>query len=98
FRQQAETRGPWLARPRIQAIIETQRQLAFAHGCGFWDSRALMGGDGGMNAWAEQEPPLAKPDHLHPTNLGYLHLGSALTDALMAGYDAAESAVSLRAQ
>lgn len=86
--------GVWEPRPRIQAIIETQRRLAFAHGCGFWDSRASMGGEGGMNAWAEQEPALAKADHLHPTTLGYLYMGRALVDALMAGYDAEANRVS----
>lgn len=88
FRRQHEAHGAWEARERISAIIGVQRHQAFEHGCGFWDSRALMGGDGGMNAWAETEPALAKADHLHPTTLGYVHMGRALADALMARYDA----------
>lgn len=91
FRLEDES-GAWIERARISGIIEIQRELAFRHGCGFWDHRALQGGSGGMNRWVEQAPPLAKADHLHPTGLGYLYTGRTFTDALMARYDLASAA------
>jgi len=77
----------WVSRPRIDAIIKVQRSVAFARGCGFFDTRAFAGGDGSMNAWVTADPPLAKVDHLHLTTLGYLYMGRTFADALMAGYD-----------
>jgi lysophospholipase L1-like esterase len=82
--------APWLPRARLSAIVDVQRDVAGAAGCGFFDTRAMMGGEGSMQAWVAAEPPLAKPDHLHLTPLGYLHLGRVLSDAIMAEYDRAE--------
>ena len=78
----------WIERPRMDPIVTAQREVAAEHGCGFWDTRALMGGKGKMIDWVAADPPLAKGDHLHLTPLGYLYLGRTLTDALMADYDA----------
>jgi lysophospholipase L1-like esterase len=77
--------GTWTPRARLASIIATQRELAAAHGCGFFDTRAMMGGDGSMQAWVDAA--LAKGDHLHFTKLGYTHLGRVLADALMRDYD-----------
>jgi lysophospholipase L1-like esterase len=82
--------APWLPRARLSAIVDVQRDVAGAAGCGFFDTRAMMGGEGSMQAWVAAESPLAKPDHLHLTPLGYLHLGRVLSDAIMAEYDRAE--------
>lgn len=78
---------PWIERTRCSEIIEVQREVAAAAGCGFFDAKAMMGGNGSMHAWANAEPALAKQDHLHFTPLGYLYLGQVLADALMADYD-----------
>lgn len=86
FPVQDPTTKQWGPRARLAAIIDTQRELAAAHGCGFFDTRAFMGGAGSMDAWVVAQ--LAKADHLHFSKLGYLHLGRMLADALMAGYDA----------
>jgi lysophospholipase L1-like esterase len=79
--------GNRVARPRIGEIIESQRTVAAARGCGFFDLRAMMGGEGGMLAWVVADPPLGKGDHLHFTPLGYVHLGRVLSDALMVEFD-----------
>jgi GDSL-like Lipase/Acylhydrolase family len=76
----------WVPRARLEQIIVVQRELADARGCGFFDTRAMMGGGGTMDAWVLAE--LAKGDHLHFTKLGYTHLGRVLADALMRDYDA----------
>lgn len=79
----------WVPRPRLSAIVQVQRDVASAAGCGFFDTREMMGGEGAMEAWVAADPPLAKADHLHFTPLGYLHLGRVLADAIMADYDRA---------
>ncbi|MBP7286390.1 MAG: hypothetical protein KBB21_07255 [Nannocystaceae bacterium] len=76
----------WGPRARLSQIIEIQRELAGTQGCGFFDTRAWMGGEGSMDRWVVAE--LAKADHLHFTKLGYLHLGRVLADALMYDLDA----------
>jgi lysophospholipase L1-like esterase len=79
--------GVWVPRPRLSQIIEVQRALAQERGCGYFDTRAWMGGEGSMDRWVEAE--LAKGDHLHFTKLGYLHMGRVLADALMRDFDGA---------
>ena len=79
--------GQWVTRPRMNPIVQAQKVAAARHECGFFDSRAMMGGMGTMPSWVAADPPLAKDDHLHLTPLGYTYLGSTLTDAIMAGYD-----------
>lgn len=91
FPYEDEESGAWIPRPRIDQIIEAQREVAQKRGCGFWDTRAFMGGENSMDAWVNAEPPLARSDHLHFNTLGYLHMGRVFADALMAGYDAAPS-------
>ena len=77
----------WGVRPRLRQILTTQREVAAARGCGFFDTAALTGGLGSMPDWVAADPKLAKDDHLHLTPLGYLHFGRVLSDALMADYD-----------
>jgi lysophospholipase L1-like esterase len=79
--------GNRITRPRIGQIIDTQRAVAAERGCGFFDLRRMMGGEGSMLTWVVAEPPLGKGDHLHFTPLGYLHLGRVLSDALMVDFD-----------
>lgn len=83
--------GAWVPRPRLDEIIAVQRELALAHGCGFFDTRALMGGVGAMDTWVVAQ--LAKADHLHMTKLGYLQFGRVLVDALMRDYDGQPAAI-----
>ncbi|MGB1014708.1 MAG: GDSL-type esterase/lipase family protein, partial [Nannocystaceae bacterium] len=75
-------------RPRLHAIIDIQRELAPAHGCGFWDGLAFMGGFGSMLDWANATPPLARRDYLHFRREGSVRKGMAVADALMLDFDA----------
>lgn len=79
--------GQWRNRQRIDDIIEVQRRVALEHGCGFWDTKAFMGGELSMTLWAAAQPPMAKQDHIHFTKRGYVRLGMALVDAMMVAYD-----------
>lgn len=83
--------GTWVARPRVQEIINIQREMAYEKGCGFWDTRAFMGGVGSMDTWSNARPQMASKDHIHFTRRGYVRIGMALADALMIGFDSDES-------
>ncbi len=77
----------WVPRPRLDEVITIQKRLAAERGCGYFDIRAMMGGQGAMEDWVTQEPALGRKDHLHLTPLGYGYLGRVLADALMVSYD-----------
>lgn len=80
-------------RPRTRIVADVMRRAAFAHGCGFFDVQAFMGGPMSMVAWVAADPPLASPDHVHLTAAGYERLGRALLDALLDGSPWATRAV-----
>ncbi len=82
--------GAWIPRTRLDQIIEVQREVAQERKCGFFDTRAFMGGVGAMDTWVTAK--LAKADHLHMSKLGYLHLGRVLADALMRDFDSVTTA------
>jgi lysophospholipase L1-like esterase len=87
--------GTWVPRPRLDQIIDAQKAVAQERGCGWFDTRAFMGGPGTMDAWVVAQ--LAKADHLHFSKLGYLHFGRVLADALMRDFDlGAQSAVATK--
>ncbi len=80
----------FVPRPRLAEIIAVERELALAHGCGFWDELAFMGGPGSMTRWVGTAPPLAREDHLHFRPAGAAVKGHLLVDALVLGHDARE--------
>jgi lysophospholipase L1-like esterase len=82
----------WVPRPRVIEIIEVQRDLAYEMGCGFWDTLAFMGGVNSMHTWATSSPQMASRDHIHLTKRGYVRMGMAVTDAMMASFDRSLSA------
>ncbi len=75
--------GDYLSKQIIAELGATQRQVAAASGCAFWDLYQAMGGPGSMGRWIEQE--LARPDMLHPTAAGAELLARWLYLALMEG-------------
>lgn len=77
----------WVPRPRVAEIIAVQRDVAYEMGCGFWDALAFMGGVNSMHTWATSNPQMASRDHIHLTKRGYVRMGMAVTDALMASFD-----------
>ena len=81
--------GVFGPRPRVVAIVQTQREVAAEFGCAFWDMMQFMGGEQSMVTWAAAQPAMASSDHLHLTRRGYTRMGMALADALMFDYDAA---------
>lgn len=79
--------GVWQTRPRVLEIVAAQREIAYEMGCGFWDAMEFMGGPGSMHTWATSSPQMASRDHIHFTRRGYVRLGMAVTDAIMATFD-----------
>jgi lysophospholipase L1-like esterase len=71
----------------LSETIDAQRRVGGELGCGFWDGRAFMGGEGSMRDWIKAKPPLASGDGIHLTRLGYVYAGVGLGDALMRAYD-----------
>ena len=78
--------GRWVDRPRTQAIIDVQREIARTEGCAFFDTRAFMGGPLSMLRWVAAEPPLAREDHVHLSARGYRALGTMLASNLLEGW------------
>ena len=72
--------------PIIIKLEESQRKVAFQHGCAFWDTFLAMGGNGAMGRWVRAKPQLGSGDYTHPTYAGASILGDLLYSALMSGY------------
>jgi lysophospholipase L1-like esterase len=82
--------GVWMNRQRVDELIEVQRRVAAELGCGFWDTKAFMGGELSMPLWVAAQPAMAKADHIHFTVRGYVRIGMALVDAMMVPFDGGE--------
>ncbi len=73
--------------PNIKAIRDAQRNAAFRAGCGFWDTFEAMGGENSMPGWVFADPPLARSDFVHFSNLGSKVIGEMFHNALMEEYE-----------
>ena len=74
-------------RPRQSAVVEVQRRVAIANGCGFFDLVAFQGGPMSMLKWVHFDPPYAQRDYVHLTRRGYERLGQVLLGALLEGFE-----------
>ena len=61
-------------------MVDAQRQAARRAHCLFWDTRAAMGGDGAIVAWASDGR--ANKDYIHLTHKGGKELATYLFNAL----------------
>ncbi len=71
--------------PIMPHIVKEQRAVAKELGCGFFDTRAAMGGSGSMARWVRRG--LGQADFTHPTGYGAEVLGNWLYRALIQGYN-----------
>jgi lysophospholipase L1-like esterase len=87
--QDRAARSPdgWVTMPKIVEIIETQKRVAKAAGCGYFDQFAAMGGAGSMASWSTENPPRGRGDRTHLTRAGYIDLGNAFGNAVITAYD-----------
>ncbi len=71
---------------RTPAVRDALLEAARASGCGFWDTYAIMGGRGSIQAWHLENPPRAGGDGVHLTPRGYKDLGEQLAVDVLGGY------------
>lgn len=76
----------WSTLPKIVEIVESQRRIAKAARCAFYDQLAAMGGEGSIANWALEEPPRAQKDRVHLSKDGYAQLGATFVADLLRGY------------
>jgi len=69
---------PWETLPSLAAVRAVQAQEARLHFAALWDASVPERYSGGIDAWADMTPPLARPDHVHFTIPGYETLANAL--------------------
>ncbi len=79
--------GSYESYPNIIAIRDAQKNAAFRAGCGFWDTFEAMGGENSMPGWVFADPPLARSDFVHFSNLGSKVIGEMFHNALMEEYE-----------
>ncbi|MCU0226760.1 MAG: SGNH/GDSL hydrolase family protein [Bryobacterales bacterium] len=75
----------WAKAPRLDLVIQAQRDAALANQAAFWDTHSRMGGDGSMRRWVQAG--LAGRDHVHFSADGYRRLGEVLFHDLMVQYN-----------
>jgi len=70
----------------MEVIVGTQREVALAEGCAFFDTWAAMGGPGSIYEWLDAKPSLAEPDLKHLNHRGREVMGENVYRSLMAEY------------
>jgi lysophospholipase L1-like esterase len=68
-------------RPYLEAVIDAEREVAFAHGCAFFNHFAAMGGEGSLRRF--YKAGLIHEDLVHPRGQGLDLLGQLAVDALL---------------
>lgn len=83
-----ETKDGWISSPRLLDVAATQRRVAEAAGCGFYDQLEAMGGPGTSILWYEEPEPRMARDHVHLTRSGYSQVGATFASDLVRSYNA----------
>ena len=76
----------WMTSSKLLEIIASQRRVADAAGCAFYNQLEAMGGEGTVAGWAAEDPPRAQKDRVHLTREGYAQLGSSFASDVMRAY------------
>lgn len=80
------TKDTWLTSPRLLEVVASQRRVAKAARCAFYDQLSAMGGEGTIANWALEEPPRAQKDRVHLARDGYAQLGATFVADFLRGY------------
>ena len=78
----------WTTSSKLKEVIASQRRVAEAAGCAFYNQLEAMGGEGTVAGWAQEDPPRAQKDRVHLTRDGYAQLGSSFASDMMRAYTA----------
>ncbi|MBN1655219.1 MAG: hypothetical protein JXA30_15730 [Deltaproteobacteria bacterium] len=81
-----DERGEIRTIAKLPEIVETQRRVARAQGCAFFDTYQAMGGKDAMKRWYRQRPRLATSDFRHATAAGYERIGDMFYKAILKGF------------
>jgi lysophospholipase L1-like esterase len=76
----------WMTSTKLLEVIASQRRVADAAGCAFYNQLEAMGGEGTVAGWAAEDPPRAQKDRVHLTRDGYAQLGSSFASDVMRAY------------
>lgn len=70
----------------VPRLVNSQRRVAQAQGCAFFDTFHAMGGEDSIGRWYQARPQLAAPDFSHPTAAGQAVIATLVYRALMKRY------------
>jgi lysophospholipase L1-like esterase len=70
----------------VPKMVSSQKQVAEAQGCAFFNTFEAMGGDGSIGRWYYANPRLAGADFSHPTSAGHEVIAELVVRSLMQGY------------
>jgi len=70
----------------VPKLVASQKMVAEAQGCAFFNTFEAMGGDGSIGRWYHASPRLAGADFAHPTSAGHEVIAELLVRSLMQGY------------
>jgi len=70
----------------VPRLVSSQRRVAQAQGCAFFDTFHAMGGEDSIGRWYQARPQLAAPDFAHPTPAGQAVIATLVYRALMKRY------------
>jgi lysophospholipase L1-like esterase len=70
----------------VPRLVNSQRRVAEAQGCAFFDTFHAMGGENSIGRWYQARPQLAAPDFAHPTAAGQAVIATLVYRALMKRY------------
>ena len=76
----------WSTSTKLKEVIVSQRRVAEAAGCAFYNQLEAMGGEGTVAGWAQEDPPRAQKDRVHLTREGYAQIGSSFASDVMRSY------------
>jgi lysophospholipase L1-like esterase len=77
----------WQETASIDMVYDILREVAARNDCAFWETREAMGGEGSIERWRKNKPPLANKDHVHLTHEGYRLLATEMVKDLLEAYD-----------
>lgn len=77
----------WQEPPHLAAVRSLQRRIAHRQGWAYWDWFMAMGGACSVDRMTVAEPPLAMPDHVHLSKLGYEAMADVLFADLMGEFE-----------
>jgi len=71
----------------VSLLIQAQEKYALNTGSGFINLFELMGGEGTMVKWVNEDPPLANPDYTHFNHRGGNIIGNLIFEKLNKEYE-----------